>query len=183
MFTKAGIPVLTADSLPEVNCTDLHRSRIDVVNNYHARMLSSAILAAQSENLEYVQVVSFGCGHDAYLSDEIVRMMKEISGKTPLILKVDESDIQGPLGIRVRSFLETVEMGREKKLVHEVKPLAEPYPVKFTKKAVKKELYLCQILLTRSAVSCLRHFPHRNQGHSIRYWTRRSYPSWKTVCT
>ena len=63
-------------------------------------MLSSAILAAQSENLEYVQVVSFGCGHDAYLSDEIVRMMKEISGKTPLILKVDESDIQGPLGSR-----------------------------------------------------------------------------------
>ena len=69
--------------------------------------------------------------------------------------------LQGLLGIRVRSFLETVEMGREKKLVHEVKPLAEPYPVKFKKKAVKKELYLCQILLTRSAVSCLRHFPHR----------------------
>ena len=142
MFTKAGIPVLTADSLSEVNRTDLHRSRIDVVNNYHARMLSSAILAAQSENLEYVQVVSFGCGHDAYLSDEIVRMMKEISGKTPLILKVDESDIQGPLGIRVRSFLETVEMGREKKLVHEVKPLAEPYPVKFTKESRKERVVL-----------------------------------------
>ena len=50
-------------------------------------MLSSAILCAQSEHLEYVQLVSFGCGHDAYLSDEITRMMKEISGKTPLILK------------------------------------------------------------------------------------------------
>ena len=142
MFTKAGIPVLTADSLPEVNHTQLSRSRIDVVNNYHARMLSSAILAAQSENLEYVQVVSFGCGHDAYLSDEIVRMMKEISGKTPLILKVDESDIQGPLGIRVRSFLETVEMGREKKLVHKVKPLEEPYPVKFTKESRKERVVL-----------------------------------------
>lgn len=142
MFTKAGIPVLTADSLPEVNHIQLSRSRIDVVNNYHARMLSSAILAAQSENLEYVQVVSFGCGHDAYLSDEIVRMMKEISGKTPLILKVDESDIQGPLGIRVRSFLETVEMGREKKLVHKVKPLEEPYPVKFTKESRKERVVL-----------------------------------------
>ena len=40
-------------------------------------------------------MVSFGCGHDAYLSDEIVRLMKEISGKTPLILKLDESDVQG----------------------------------------------------------------------------------------
>ncbi|MBR2627196.1 MAG: activase, partial [Peptococcaceae bacterium] len=70
MFTNMGIPVLTADSLPEVNQVDLRMSRLDIVNNFHARMLSSAILAARSQHLEYVQVVSFGCGHDAYLSDE-----------------------------------------------------------------------------------------------------------------
>lgn len=133
MFAGFGIPVLTADSLPEENKTDLSRSRLDIVNNYHARMLSSAILAAENENLEYVQLVSFGCGHDAYLSDEIVRMMKEISGKTPLILKVDESDVQGPLRIRVRSFLETVAMKRERGNTAEVKELQDPYPVKFTK--------------------------------------------------
>ena len=56
-----------------MNKTQLSKSRIDIVNNYHARMLSSAILAAQSEHLEYVQLVSFGCGHDAYLSDEITK--------------------------------------------------------------------------------------------------------------
>ena len=65
--------------------------------------------------MEYVQIVSFGCGHDAYLSDEIIRLMKEISDKTPLVLKVDESDIRGPLGIRVRSFIETVNERREKR--------------------------------------------------------------------
>lgn len=90
MFTSMGIPVLTADSVPGVTEVDLSNSRLDIVNNYHARMLSSAVLAAESEHLEYVQIVSFGCGHDAYLSDEIIRMMKEISGKTPLILKLDE---------------------------------------------------------------------------------------------
>ena len=72
---------------------------------------------------KYVQLVSFGCGHDAYLSDEITRMMKKFPGKTPLILKVDESDNQGPLGIRVRSFLETVKMGHEKHQKLEVKEL------------------------------------------------------------
>ena len=142
MFIKAGIAVLTADSLPEVNKTQLSKSRIDIVNNYHARMLSSAILAAQSEHLEYVQLVSFGCGHDAYLSDEITRMMKEISGKTPLILKVDESDNQGPLGIRVRSFLETVKMGREKQKKLNVHELQEPYAVKFTKQDKKEKIAL-----------------------------------------
>ena len=112
MFTRLGIPVLTVDSLPGLEKVDLSRSRLDVVNNYHARMLGSAIMAAQSPHLEYVQIVSFGCGHDAYLSDEIIRMMKAISGKIPLILKLDESDIQGPLRIRVRSFVETVAMRR-----------------------------------------------------------------------
>ena len=114
MFTELGISVLTADSIPGLEKTDLRNSRLDIVNNFHARMLSSAIYAAQHENLEYVQIVSFGCGHDAYLSDEIIRIMKEISGKTPLILKVDESDIRGPLSIRIRSFLSTVQMKRER---------------------------------------------------------------------
>ncbi len=96
-------------------------------------MISSAILAARNPNLEYVQLVSFGCGHDAYLSDEIIRLMKEISGKVPLVLKVDESDVQGPLHIRVRSFLETVSMRRELEEVRVPQPLSDPYPVKFEK--------------------------------------------------
>ena len=74
--------MLTADSLPGLEQVDLSRSSVEIVNNYHARMLSAAILAASKPELEYVQVVSFGCGHDAYLSDEITRLMKEISGKT-----------------------------------------------------------------------------------------------------
>ena len=114
MFTEQGIDVLTADSIPGLDKIDLRNSRLDIVNNFHARMLSSAIYAARHKNLEYVQIVSFGCGHDAYLSDEIIRIMKEISGKTPLILKVDESDIRGPLSIRIRSFLSTVRMKRER---------------------------------------------------------------------
>ena len=138
MFTKMGVPVLTADSLPQVNQVDLSRSRLDIVNNFHARMLSSAILAAKDEHLEYVQIVNFGCGHDAYLSDEIIRLMKEISGKTPLVLKLDESDIQGPLRIRVRSFLETVKMKKEKERPVSEKPLEDPYPVKY-RKADRKE--------------------------------------------
>ena len=142
MFTSLGIPVLTADSLEEASQVDLSMSRLDVVNNYHARMLSTAILAAQNEHLEYVQIVSFGCGHDAYLSDEIIRLMKEISGKTPLILKLDESDIQGPLRIRVRSFIETVSMRHERKEQLNAKELHDPYPVKFTKKNRKEKVVL-----------------------------------------
>ena len=114
LFTERGIPVITADSVPGATQVPLQNSLIDIANNFHARMLSTAVLAAQSPNMEYVQIVSFGCGHDAYLSDEIIRLMKEAGPKTPLVLKVDESDIRGPLGIRVRSFIETVNERRER---------------------------------------------------------------------
>lgn len=142
MFTSLGIPVLTADSLEEADHVDLSMSRLDIVNNYHARMLSTAILAARNPHLEYVQIVSFGCGHDAYLSDEIIRLMKEISGKTPLVLKLDESDIQGPLRIRVRSFTETVSMNHAIHPELDIHPLEDPYPVKFTKEDCRKKIVL-----------------------------------------
>ncbi len=142
MFTNLGIPVLTADAVPHVMEVDLHNSLLDVVNNYHARMLSSAIIAAEDPNLEYVQLVSFGCGHDAYLSDEIIRLMREISGKTPLVLKLDESDIQGPLGIRVRSFVETLAMRRATQAAPELHALEDPYQVKFTKEDRKQRTVL-----------------------------------------
>ena len=141
MFTGMGIPVLTADSVPGTENEDLHRSRLDIVNNFHARMLSCSIAAAKSPYLEYVQIVSFGCGHDAYLSDEIIRVMNDISGKAPLVLKVDETDIKGPLRIRVRSFIETVNMRRNRRTL-ELSDMREPYPVKFKKDDRKKKVVL-----------------------------------------
>ncbi len=148
MLTEMGIPVLTADALPGLEDVDLSKSRLDVVNNYHGRMLASAIMAAKDPHLQYVQLVSFGCGHDAYLSDEITRLMKEISGKAPLILKLDESEIQGPLRIRLRSFIETIESrrkaasGKEEEEKQNLQELEDPYPVKFVKGDEKKRTVL-----------------------------------------
>lgn len=85
-----------------------------------------------------MQIVSFGCGHDAILTDEIIRIMQDISGKHPLILKVDESSMDGALGIRVRSFLESLRI--KKSCKRESSPLNElpsAYPAKFRKKDTK----------------------------------------------
>lgn len=161
-FTHLGIPVMTVDSVPGINDVDLSQSLIDITNNFHARMLSGAVLAAQNECLEYVQVVSFGCGHDAYLSDEIIRIMHEISNKSPLVLKLDESDIRGPLRIRVRSFIETVDMKREIGVRPEIHALQDPYPQKFTKDDVGKMTVL--VPNTSHAFSCLMSAAFARQG-------------------
>ncbi|MDR3304341.1 MAG: acyl-CoA dehydratase activase [Treponema sp.] len=142
-FTSVGIPVLTVDALPGVQDVDLSKTRLDITNNNHARLLSGAILTAQHSALEYVQLFSFGCGHDALYTDEVARILHEISGKSPLVLKLDESDVAGPLRIRIRSFIETVQARRMAAArqtaqgdsgTGAIKALGEPYPVKFTKK-------------------------------------------------
>ena len=133
VFTKQYIPVLTVDSLPGLNDVNLRYTRAEVTNNFHTRMLSGALLAAKSPALEYVQIVSFGCGHDAILSDEIIRIMNETSGKSPLILKLDEGGAANSLNIRVKSFIETITERREKKGKSSFTDLPDPYSVKFNK--------------------------------------------------
>jgi predicted nucleotide-binding protein (sugar kinase/HSP70/actin superfamily) len=128
-FNTLGIPILTVDSLPGVQKINLRKTRLDITNNNHARLLSGAIYTARHPNLEYVEVFSFGCGHDALYTDEVIRLMDEIAGKAPLILKLDESDVSGPLRIRVRSFIETVTT-RRKKAAAAIKELDDPFPVK-----------------------------------------------------
>ncbi|MDR2795910.1 MAG: acyl-CoA dehydratase activase, partial [Spirochaetaceae bacterium] len=141
-FTAMGIPVLTVDSLPGVRKVVLDETRLDIVNNNHALLLAGAIIAAEHPALEYVELFSFGCGHDALHTDEVTRILREMSGKSPLILKLDESDITGPLRIRVRSFVETVRLRRKQAAEHTIIPLSDPYKAKYTRRDRKQKTVL-----------------------------------------
>ncbi len=149
LFAEKGISVLPVDALPGLNEEDLGNTRIEITNNFHTRMLAGAKIAAKNESLEYVQLVSFGCGHDAVLSDEIVRIMTEMADKPPLILKIDESDAAGSLRIRVQSFIESVRIRRKiqddpenLKEANAVCPLPAPSPYKFYKADKKRRTIL-----------------------------------------
>ncbi|HUX11708.1 MAG TPA: acyl-CoA dehydratase activase [Spirochaetia bacterium] len=114
LFVRLGIPVLNLESLPGLENEDVTRSRLEAFNPFHTRMIAAAQLVAREPNLELVQIVSFGCGHDAILSDEVIRILRSgHATKEPLVLKLDEGDAAGPLSIRVRSFVETVRKRRE----------------------------------------------------------------------
>ena len=164
MFIEQGVPVLTADSVPGMREVDLTRSRLDITNNYHARILSCALIAARTEGLEFAQIASFGCGHDAYLADEAARLMREVSSKRPLLLKVDESAAEGALRIRVRSFLETTRMRRARgdNGIDDARELPDPYPVKFTK--VERSTYTVLVPNTSHAFSRLMAAAFAKQG-------------------
>jgi len=141
-FTDMGVPVLTLDSLEGLNDVPIHLSRAETTINFHVRMLAGAYLVAQHPKLEYCEIVSFGCGHEAVLTDEITRILRERSNKAPLVIKMDESETSGPIAIRVRSFVETVRERRRLQPPPSAKPLDTPYTRKFTREDKKTKTIL-----------------------------------------
>ncbi|MEM5948221.1 acyl-CoA dehydratase activase [Spirochaetia bacterium 38H-sp] len=140
-FTQNGIPVLSLDAIEELNKQDVRKSRMDSYNPFHTRMLAGAMWAAKQPQVELTQIVSFGCGHDALISDEMQRLVHQVSNKEVLILKLDEGDNPGPLNIRIKSFIETVTQKRTKGLLKIEGEIEEPFKVKFKRKD-KKEKYI-----------------------------------------
>ena len=145
-FTALGIPVLTLESLPGIHRQDLSKVRLETTIPYHVRMLGGALYTAKQPNLEMVQIVSFGCGHDAVLTDEIARILRETAGKELLVLKLDESEISGPLNIRIKSFIETVKRKRQLRLKagekSSYRELGETFSTKFSKKDRERKTIL-----------------------------------------
>ncbi|MBN2627484.1 MAG: activase [Spirochaetales bacterium] len=138
-FTRDNIAVLPLDALPGLHETRLDSIRAELTVNYHVRMFAAAQKVIEDPRLEYVQIVSFGCGHDAVITDELNRILVQGAGKSPLSLKMDESDVTGPLNIRVKSFIETVKARRATGVmppVQEVKAYDRPYEKKDRDKTI-----------------------------------------------
>ena len=95
-----------------------HLAPVQYVNvldqwTFHSRLYRAARYAAQHDDTELVQLVSFGCGVDAITTDE-VRSILEGSGKYYTQIKIDEITNLGAVRIRLRSLLGALEE-RERK--------------------------------------------------------------------
>ncbi|MCR5084287.1 MAG: acyl-CoA dehydratase activase-related protein [Succinivibrionaceae bacterium] len=107
-----GIPALIASMGALVVSEDAvcglaaHAPRLDVINQwaFHSRVYRAAQFAAEHPEAQLVQLVSFGCGVDAIVSEQ-ARQVLEAQGKIYTMLKVDEGDTLGAARIRLRSLL------------------------------------------------------------------------------
>ena len=63
-------------------------------------------VAEQDMNVHFVQLTSFGCGPDAFLSEDIKQILHN-RGKNLTLLKVDDVNNIGSLKLRIRSLLES----------------------------------------------------------------------------
>lgn len=98
-----GLAVLTEDSVAHLG--KLERP-IRVVDQwmYHTRLYAAAKLVTQRNDLDLIQLNSFGCGLDALTTDQVQEIL-EAAGKVYTVLKIDEVSNLGAARIRVRSLL------------------------------------------------------------------------------
>ena len=103
LLTSFGLAVLTEDSIAHLGTLE---RPIRVVDQwvYHTRLYAAAKVATQREDLDLIQLNSFGCGLDALTTDQVQEIL-EASGKVYTVLKIDEVSNLGAARIRVRSLL------------------------------------------------------------------------------
>ncbi|CDA15891.1 coA-substrate-specific enzyme activase [Clostridium sp. CAG:571] len=103
LITSLGLCVLTEDSIS--NLTEAKRP-IRVVDQwaFHSRLYAAAEFVGKNDNLELVQLNSFGCGVDAVTTDQVEEILSSYN-KMYTLIKIDEINNLGAVRIRIRSLL------------------------------------------------------------------------------
>lgn len=103
LITSLGLCVLTEDSV----ANEIEAKRpLRVVDQwvFHARLYAAAEFVGHHDNLELIQLNSFGCGVDAVTTDQVEEILTSF-GKMYTLIKIDEVNNLGAVRIRIRSLL------------------------------------------------------------------------------
>ncbi len=120
LINTYGMAVLTEDSISHLG--ELERPlRVNDQWMYHTRLYASANFIKKHDNLDIIQLNSFGCGVDAVTTDQVQEIMSR-SGRIYTCLKIDEVSNLGAARIRVRSLLAAIRVRETKKTPHTIKP-------------------------------------------------------------
>ncbi len=114
LITSFGMGVLTEDSVAHLSEVERPLRVVDQWT-YHSRLYAAASFVAKEENVELIQLNSFGCGLDAVTTDQVQEILKS-TGKIYTLIKIDEVNNLGAVRIRIRSLKAAMEQ-REKKKV------------------------------------------------------------------
>ena len=102
---------------------------------YHSRLYKAATFVGTTDDVELIQLNSFGCGLDAVTTDQVEEITKK-NNKLYTVLKIDEGTNMGAVKIRIRSLKAAMEEREKNHIVH--KDDDTPYErVYFTKEMSK----------------------------------------------
>ncbi len=122
LITSFDIAVLTEDSVSHLG----HPERPLIVSDqwmYHSRLYAAASYVKTVENLDLIQLNSFGCGLDAVTTDQVNDILSG-SDKIYTCLKIDEVNNLGAARIRIRSLLSAIKVRERMQKKRTLRPSA-----------------------------------------------------------
>ena len=140
LITSFDMAVLTEDSVSHLGRPE----RPLIVSDqwmYHSRLYAAASYVKTVDNLDLIQLNSFGCGLDAVTTDQVNDILSG-SDKIYTCLKIDEVNNLGAARIRVRSLLSAIKV-REKKNRQRLLSSSAIEKVSFTEEMRKDYTIIC----------------------------------------
>ena len=140
LITSYNIAVLTEDSVSHLAKPE----RPLIVSDqwmYHSRLYAAASYVKTRDDLDLIQLNSFGCGLDAVTTDQVNDILSG-SDKIYTCLKIDEVNNLGAARIRIRSLLSAIKV-REQKHKQRVIRSSAIEKVAFTEEMRKDYTILC----------------------------------------
>ena len=140
LINSYGLAVLTEDSISHL--APLERPlRVNDQWMYHTRLYAAANFVKERENLDLIQLNSFGCGLDAVTTDQVNEILSQ-SGKIYTCLKIDEVNNLGAARIRVRSLIAAIKAKEQQHKQRNILP-SSIERVPFTEEMRKNYTILC----------------------------------------
>ena len=140
LITSYDIAVLTEDSISHLAKPE----RPLIVSDqwmYHSRLYAAASYVKTVENLDLIQLNSFGCGLDAVTTDQVNDILTG-SDKIYTCLKIDEVNNLGAAKIRIRSLLSAIRVKEKQNKQRTIRSSAIT-KVQFTEEMRKDYTILC----------------------------------------
>lgn len=135
MITSFDMAVLSEDSI--CHLSSLKRP-IRVLDQwtYHSRLYKAADFAGTRDDVELIQLNSFGCGVDAVTTDQVEEIL-EHNNKLYTVLKIDEGTNMGAARIRIRSLKAAIDERSKNGIKHE--HYEKPYKRRIFTKEMKED--------------------------------------------
>ena len=140
LINSYDIAVLTEDSVSHL----AEPERPLIVSDqwmYHSRLYAAASYVKTRDDLDLIQLNSFGCGLDAVTTDQVNDILTG-SDKIYTCLKIDEVNNLGAARIRIRSLLSAIKV-REQKNKQRIIRSSAINKVAFTEEMRKEYTILC----------------------------------------
>lgn len=140
ILSDLGVDVFTDDVFRKLQAKGFGKLNIVSQWSYPNRVVQAAMeVAALPQNIQLIQLNSFGCGPDSFFMDETGDILKH-TGKNHTILRIDEIASPGSIRLRLRSLIESLKAANIGKKDTQVAEEYKGYKRAYTKEDTKKTI-------------------------------------------